>query len=247
MHRPRYATGFLLAPIVFIMFFLTAGCSAGGTEKTTIDKFFRAARLRDNVTMGNISMAQYDPRTEGQVENTSLVSMTEEQVTPLHLKELQAAVDEAKKADDDFTKRKYAFQDQHTEELNRLLAAQKKGQVLKGKDTGFQQEWQKWVEETKVSAKKLSDAREALSAERSVADTSVANAQNPVDPTQYEGDLATKDYTISAEVITPAGQHVTRRLVITLQQARLKGDKPIIGKWIITKIKDVTAGGTTSS
>lgn len=246
MHRPRHATGFLLAPIVFAMFFLTAGCAGGGTEKTTIDKFFRASRLRDNVTISNISMAQYDPRTEGQVESTSLVSMTDEQVTPLHLKDLAKAVDDAKKADDEFTKRKIAFQDQHTDELNRMLAAQKKGQVLKGKDSEFQREWQKWADDTKESAKRLSDAREALSAERGVADTSVLNAQNPVDPTQYEGELATKDYTVSAEVITPTGQHVTRTLVITMQQARLKGDTPIVGKWIITKIKDVTTGGRTS-
>ena len=245
MHRPRYATGFLLAPIVFTVLVL-AGCAGGGTEKTTIDKFFRASRMRDNVTTGNVSMAQYDPRTEGQVESTSLISMSDEQVTPLHLKELGKAVDEAKKADDDFTKRKYAFQDQHTEELNRLLAAQKKGQVLKGKDTEFQREWQKWVDDTKASAMKLSDAREKLSAERGVADTSVANAQNPIDPTQYEGELASKDYTVSAEVITPTGQHVTRTLVITLQQARLKAEPPITGKWIITRIKDTTTGGKTS-
>lgn len=245
MHRPRYATGFLLAPIVFTVLVL-AGCAGGGTEKTTIDKFFRASRMRDNVTTGNVSMAQYDPRTEGQVESTSLISMSDEQVTPLHLKELGKAVDEAKKADDDFTKRKYAFQDQHTEDLNRLLAAQKKGQVLKGKDTEFQREWQKWVDDTKASAMKLSDAREKLSAERGVADTSVANAQNPIDPTQYEGELASKDYTVSAEVITPTGQHVTRTLVITLQQARLKAEPPITGKWIITRIKDTTTGGKTS-
>ena len=93
--------------------------------------------------------------------------------------------------------------------------------------------------------RKVSDAREKLSAERTVADTSVMNDQNPVDPTQYDGELATKDTTVTASVITPTGQHVTRTLVITLQQARLKGDKPITGKWIITKIKDATPGGTT--
>ncbi len=246
MHRPRYALGFLLAPIVFTLFFLSAGCAGGGAEKTTIDKFFRASRLRDNVTVGNISMAQYDPRVEGQVESTSIVSVTEEQVTPLHLRELGKAADEAKKADDEFTNKKRAYQDQHIDELNRLQAAQKKGQALKGKDSEFQREWQKWVDDTKESSKKLSDAREQLLAERGVADTSVMNPQTPVDPTQYEGELATKDYTISAEVITPTGQHVTRTLVITMQQARLKGDKPITGKWIITKIKDVTTGGKTS-
>jgi hypothetical protein len=246
MHRPRYATGFLLAPIVFIMFFLTVGCGSAGPEKQIIDNFFRASRLRDNATLGNISMVQYDPRTDGQVESTSVASISEEQVTPLPLKELGKTADEAKKADDEFTKKKLAYQDQHVDELNRWQAAQKKGQVLKGKDSEFAREWQKWVDDTKESSKKLSDAREKLSAARSVADISVANAQNPIDPTQYEGELATKEYTVTARVMTPDGQHVTRTLVITLQQARLKAQPPITGKWIITKIKDVTTGGKTS-
>ena len=246
MHRPRYTTGFLLAPIVFTTVVLTAGCGGGGTEKTTIDNFFRASKLRDNVTLGNIAMVQYDPRTDGQVENTSIVSVSQEQVTPLHLKELAKVQDEAKKADDDFTNRKRAYQDQHADEVKRVLEAQNKGQKLKGKDAQFQAAWDKWVLDTRESAKKLSDAREALAAERSVADASIANAQNPVDPTQYDGDLASTDYTVTANVITPTGEHVTRTLVLTLQQARLKGDKPIVGRWIITKIKDITAGGKTS-
>ncbi len=246
MHRPRYATGFLLAPIVFIMFFFTVGCGGGGPEKGTIDSFFRAARLRDNVTLGGISMVQYDARTQGQVESTSVVSISEEQVAPLHLKEYAKAADEAKKASDDLNKRKLAFQDEHADELKRVLDAEKKGAKLKGKDAEFQVSWNKWREQTNSIEKTLSDAREKLAAERSVADTSVANAQNPVDPTQYDGELATKEYTLNANVLTPEGQHVTRTLVITLQQARLKGEKPITGKWIITKIKDVTTGGKTS-
>jgi hypothetical protein len=245
MHRPRYATGFLLAPILFTMLVLAVGCGGGGPEKSIIDNFFRAARLRDNDTVSNISMAQFDPRTEGQVESTSVVSVSEEQVTPLQLRELARAHDEARNADNDFTKRKLAYQDQHADELQRLRDAQKKGQKLKGKDAEFQTAWDKWVVETRESARKLTEAKEKLAAERSVADTSVMNPQNPVDPTQYDGEMATKEYTVSANVITPTGQHVTRTLVITLQQARLKGDKPITGKWIITRIKDTTAGGTT--
>ena len=245
MHRPRYATGFLLAPIVFIVLLVAVSCGSGGDEKLTIDKFFQASRLRDNVTLGNISMVQFDPRTDGQVERSSLVSVGEEQVTPLHLKELAKAVDDAKKASDDLNKKKLAYQDQHADELKRVLDAEKKGVKPKGKDAEFQAGWNRWREDTTTVEKNLSDAKEKLAAERNVADTSVANAQNPVDPTQFDGDLASKDCTVNAEVITPTGQHVTKKLVITLQQARLKGDKPITGKWVITKIKDTTAGGTT--
>ena len=242
MHRLRYA--FLLAPIVFTTFFFTVACGGGGIEKSTIDSFFRAARMRDNVTTGGISMARFDPRTDGQVENCSVVSMTDEQVTPLHLKALAAAQDEARKASDALNKDKLKFQGDHTDELNRLLAAEKKGEKVKGKDVAFQTEWNKWRERTSAVEKTYSEAREKLNAERSVADLSVANSQNPIDPAQYEGEFATKDCTINANIITPDGKHETRKLIITLQQVRLKAEKPIIGKWIITKIKDVTAGGT---
>jgi hypothetical protein len=244
MHRLRYA--FLLAPIVFTAVFLTAGCGLGGSiEKQTIDNFFRAARLRDNVTLSNISMAQFDPRTQGQVESTSLVSISEEQVTPLHLKELAKAQDEASKASAALNKEKLAYQGQHTDELNRVLAAEKKGQKLKGKDAAFQADWNKWRERTSTVEKTYSDAREKLAAERPVADVSVANSQNPIDPATYDGEIASKDCTVTATVNTPDGKHETRTLVITLQQVRLKAEKPITGKWIITKIKDTTAGGTT--
>ncbi len=244
MHRHRYATGFLLAPIAFMMFFLTAACSGGGTESLTIDKFFRAARMRDAVTLGNISMAQFDPRTEGQVESAKVVSMTDEQVTPLRVKELAKAQEDAKKASDDLNKRKLTYQDEHADELKRVLDAEKKGQKLKGKDAEFQVTWNKWREETTTVEKTLSEARQKLNAERQVAEISTMNAQNPVDLSKYDGEIASKDVTVSAEVISPNGQHVTKTLLVTMQQARLKGDAPITGKWIITKIKDTSAGGT---
>ena len=243
MHRPRYAIGFLLAPILFTMAFLTVSCG-GGPEKLLIDRFFRASRMRDNVTLGGNATVAFDPRVEGQVEGSSVVSISEEQVTPLHLKELARAYDEARRASDELNRKKLAYQDQHADELKRLLDAERKGQKLKGKDAEFQVAWNKWREETGSVEKNLSTAREKLQAERSIADISVFNPQNPVDATQYDGELALKDYTVSAAIITPTGQHVTRTMVITVQQARLKGDQPIAGRWIITKIKDVTAGKT---
>ncbi len=246
MHRPSYAKGFLLAPIVFAVAFLTVGCGGGGAEKSAIDNFFRASKLRDNVTLGNIAMASFDPRTDGQVESTKLLSVGEEKVTPLHLKELAKAHEEARAADDEFTKKKREYQDQHADELKRWDDARKKGLKLKGKDAAFATDWDKWVEDTRVSAKKVSDAREALEAERPAVELSVSNSQTPVDVTQYDGELASKDVTISADIITPNGQHVTKTLMVTMQQARLKGDKPITGRWIISKITDQTAGGKTS-
>jgi hypothetical protein len=245
MHRPRLAQGFLLAPIVFTLVFFTFACG-GGAEKGTLDNFFRASKMRDNSTLANIATVSFDPRTDGLMESFSVTNVSEEQVKPLELKQLAKAHEEAKAADDEFTKKKLAYQDQHSDELKALLEAEKKGQPAKGKAAEFKVAWDKWRADTMTSSRAAAATLEKLNAERGIADISVFNPQNPVDPTQYDGDVATKTYTIAAKILTPDGQHVSKTLVLTLQQARLKGDKPIIGKWIITKIEDQAATGKTS-
>jgi hypothetical protein len=246
MHRPRLALGFLLAPIVFTLVFFTFACGGGGPEKAILDNFFRASKMRDNSTLNNIATVSFDPRTDGQMESFSVTNVSEEQVQPLQLKELAKAHEVAKLADDEFTKKKLAYQDQHAEELKALLEAEKKGQPVKGKAAEFKASWDKWREDTKTSSHAAAVALEKLNAERGIADISVFNPQNPVDPTQYDGEVATKTYTIAAKILTPDGKHIDKTLALTLQQARLKGDKPITGKWIITKIQDQPASGTTS-
>jgi len=249
MHRPRYAIGFLLAPILFILVFITVGCGLGGPEQSVIQKFFQSSRLRDNMTLGGMSMVAFDAAKDGVVEGFSVVSVSEPQVQPLKLKQLAAAYDEAAKASEDLNKRKLAYQDQRpnfNDDLKKVLEAERTGQKLKGKDAEFQAAWTKWREDTADVEKKKAAAREALSAERSVADLSTNNPANPIDPAQYDGEMVTRDYTINANVQTPDGQHVKKTLIVTLQQARLKSDKgDINGKWIVTRIKDVTGGAAS--
>lgn len=244
MHRPRLALSFLLAPIVFTLVFFTFACG-GAAEKPTLDKFFSSSKMRDNSTLANIAVVAFNPQKDGVVDSYSITSVGEEQVQPLHLKELAKTYEDAKKADDEFTNKKRAYQDQHADELKALLDAEKTGKPVKGKAAEFKASWDKWREDTKTSSKAAADANEKLQSERSVADISVFNPMSPVDATQYDGEMATKVYTISAKIITPDGQKVTKTLAITMQQARLKGDKPIIGKWVITKIAE-EGGGKTS-
>ena len=68
MHRPRYAIGFLLAPVLFALVFTTFGCGAGGPEQNNIQKFFQSSRLRDNVTLGGMALVAFNPTTDGIVE-----------------------------------------------------------------------------------------------------------------------------------------------------------------------------------
>jgi hypothetical protein len=89
----------------------------------------------------------------------------------------------------------------------------------------------------------VSDARTAVSRERPLVELSMRNPLKPIDPTEYEGVLATKEMTISANVLTPDGQSIKKNLVITLQQARMKGPRgDIAGNWILTKIAEAQGG-----
>jgi hypothetical protein len=59
-----------------------------------------------------------------------------------------------------------------------------------------------------------------------------------VGPERHDGDLASKEVTISAPVRLPSGQTSQKTLIVTMQRAILKGEKEITGRWIITGIKE---------
>jgi hypothetical protein len=244
MRRPKYALGFLLAPVVFTILFLGAACGGGGPERPTIDKFFRSAKLRDNGTLAGISMVAFDPGRDGTVDSFSVVSVSDVTSTPLHLKELAQAHADAKAADDELNKKQLEFQKEHADELNKLLDAEQAGTKLRGKEVEFQAVWNKWKEDRAASARKVSLAREALLAQSAVADISTYNPQSPIDASNSDGTLNTKTYTIDANITTPEQQHVKKTLVLTLEQVVLNGDTgEIPGRWIITKIETQAAAG----
>ena len=56
---------------------------------------------------------------------------------------------------------------------------------------------------------------------------------------QHNGDLVTKEVTISAPVELPSGQTSQRTFVVTMQRGIPKGDKAIAGRWLITGIKEM--------
>jgi hypothetical protein len=242
MFRSRFVSGFLLAPILFILIVSTFGCG-GYSEDALVRKFFAASRMRDNVTLANVATTSFDPRTDGQVVSFSISAETPEQVVPLQLKAKAEAYRQLQKDEKEFTDRKRVYQDENGDAIKRVLEAGGKGKKLGGKDAAVQHAWEKWREDTAAMAKKVSEARTAMLGERPIVELSMQNPQKPIDPTEYEGVLATKDMSISASVQTPDGQSVSKDLVVTLQQARLKGkDGDILGRWIITKVKEAQRG-----
>ena len=218
--------------------------ACSGAEQTILSQFFAASRLRDNTTLGNFSTVAFEPSTAGIITTFTVTNVTPEQRRPLELKSLSKAQDDARAEDAAFMKRKEEYASQAGDSLQRVVRAGRTGE-LKGKDAEVQAAWFKLLDEGVVVAKKVTDARRTLAAESAVVNLSVADPRNAVDTKKYDGDLVTKNVTIDAPVKLPSGQTAQKTLVVTLQRAELKGERPITGRWIVTGIKDASGAGAT--
>jgi len=240
MHRRRLLSW--ASPIALLAAFVLAGCGGSSGEQQVLKKYFDASRLRDNTTLANIATVSFRPQEEGVIQTFSLVSVGEEQRRVLRIREQNAAQESIRKEEEEFSKRKKAFQDENLEAIDRVLRAERENRTLRGKDAEVQTEWTRWRDEMADYAKKVSDARQTAAAERSIAELSVYTAENPVNVGQYDGELITKDITIRANVRMPDDQSAEKQFVVTIERAELKnaaGDSRN-GRWIITGIREVT-------
>ena len=65
-----------------------------------------------------------------------------------------------------------------------------------------------------------------------------AGAVRPdLDITSYEGQMGSKEVTIEAPVRRPDGGIVQKTMIVMVQQAILKAEPEIVGRWIITGIR----------
>jgi hypothetical protein len=224
---------------------LAAGCS-GGAEQPILNQYFTASRLRDNSTLANFSTVAFEPRVDGTVGSFTIQSVSPEQRRPLNAKGLAKLQEEAKAADADYTKRKEAYENANLEAIKRVLDARSKKTALKGSDAEVQATWTKFLDEGTQVSKRVFETRRSFASETSVAALSVDDPRNPVDLTKYDGEMASKDVTITASVRLPTEQTVQKTLIVTLQRAELKGDHDITGRWIITGIRDASPSGATT-
>jgi hypothetical protein len=223
---------------------LVLGCSSG-PEQPILNQFFTASRLGDNTTLANFSTVAFEPRTQGTVSSFDIQSVSPEQRKPLNIKALAKAQADAKAADAEYTRRKEVYESENIDAIKRVLAAERQKTALKGKDAEVQAAWTKFRSEGAQISKRVFDARRSLAAESSVASMSVDDPRNPVDLTKYEGEMVSKDVTISAPVRTPDNQTVRKTLLVTMQRAVLTGERTITGRWIITGVKDASISGAT--
>ena len=223
-----------MAPLVALF---ASACGGSGAERTLIRSYFLAARLNDRPTLNNIAMVAFDPREDGTIRTFSIDNVAEEQSRPLRLRELNTALMEAQQAEDDFTAEKVTYQDEHFDAINRVLGAERDDEDVARRDLEVQEVWTDWRTRTIEHAKMVSAARVGLSNEQNAVELSVFDPNNPLELTGYDGELLTKEVSITANVELD-GTESERALVITLQKAVLIGSDgtTIEGGWKIAQV-----------
>jgi hypothetical protein len=225
-----------------------AACSGSAPEEKIVREFFRASKIRDNASLGAQAIASFEPRTEGTVQSLKFVGVSEERSTPLQVKQYSDAFTKVKSAEEEFTKEKNAYQRENIETLQRIVKAEEAKKAVAKADLAVHDAWGKYVEQMKVHAKAVSDARVQLSNAKGLAELSLSIPNGPTpDVANVTGDLVAKDVTVDAQVKTPEGQTVNRQLVVTLERAVVKKADGTTqnGRWIVTKVKDAATAKTS--
>lgn len=220
------------------------GCSST-PEQPILNQFFTASRLRDNTTLAGFAAIALDPRTDGTITSFTITNVTPERRKPLALRSLAKLRDEARADDVEFTKRKDAYQAQNLDAIKRVLQAQREQKKPAPKDAEVQAAWSRFLEEGVAVSRKVGDARRWLASETVVVDMSINGGPTRVDVAKYDGELISKDVSVSAPVRLPVGETVQKNYVITMERAVLKGDRELIGRWILTAIKDASGSPST--
>jgi hypothetical protein len=226
----KLAAGVLLVPATLFVI----SCSRP-PEHQFLTQFFRAARGRDNTTVGRMSAVEMDPRTQGSVEDFSITSVGEEQRTPLTFKPLFEAEAKAREEEQAFLKTKIEYQTANLKAIEEVLKIEATPEpkyspaLQKVKD-----EWDKWREGIAAHAKATAAASAAIKRATGVAEASLTQPGQPaLDAKGFQGETIKKDVVINADVRTPEGQTTQKTLTVTLERVAGGGRE---GRPIITKI-----------
>jgi hypothetical protein len=236
MQRHRRSLVVLVASVVAF----AAGCS-GSSEKKLLGDFFRASRLRDDLTLGNFATATFDPRTDGVVESFDVTSVSDEKVVALPLKQYAKDIEDARAADTEATTKRRAFYNENQAAITRFAKLEADGKPVPAKDQSLKASWDKWVSEGNDHRKALSEAQRKLNESRGIAELSLSRPNGAtVDATKYDSvEMLSKDVLLSASVRPPTGAAVTKNLKAVLMRARIKDEngKTVTGRWIVASVK----------
>ena len=216
---------------------LLAACSGGGQELTLIRGFFTASRYQDRATLGNMSMVVFSPTEDGIASSPSIENVTEEERRQLRFSELQQALEDIQAAETSFRAEKKQYQDENEEAIGRVIDANREGEEVASSDEEVRDMWNQLVADEREYARKVSDAQNALNDESRLAQASVYDPSNPINVVDFEGELLSKEVTVSANIEMDGGSE-ERTMVFSLQKVELQGEQGLIeGRWIITSIE----------
>ena len=218
---------------------LFAACGSTPVEQQLLTQFFRAARVRDNTTLAGMSAVNFDPRTDGSVQDFTIDSIGAQQRRKLDLQQLADEQDKIRTEQVDFTKKMRDFYQSNSIAIDRASKADQAKQPVRGQDATLLAEWKKWDTDSRDLERKLSQARQRVARERSTAVASLtAPGRDDVDVTGMDVDIISEPVAVTAQVQSPDGKTTPKTMVLTLQRASgKKGDQTVEGRWIIMSIQ----------
>ena len=204
-------------------------------EQQFLTQFFRAARSRDNTTVGRMSAVELDPRTQGSVEDFEITNIGNETRTPLSFKPLFEAEAKAREEEKAFLKTKIEYQNANIKAIEEVLKLEAQpGAKFSPALQKVKAEWDKWRAEIAAHAKATNSASLAIKQATGLAEASLTQPGQPaLDARTFEGETITKDVTVNADLRTPDGQTTQKTLTITIARVAGGGRE---GRPIITKI-----------
>lgn len=226
---------FVVAVLVFLPTgFFVISCSRP-PEQQFLTQFFRAARGRDNTTVGRMSAVNIDPREQGSVEDFSIENIGAETRTPLTFKPLFEAEQKAMQEERAFLDTKIAYQTANIKAIEEVLKLEAQpGAKFTPAQQKVKAEWDKWREGIAAHARTTAGASAAIKRATGVAEASLTQpGQPPLDAKTFEGETIRKEVTVKASFKTPQGQTSEKTLVITIERVAGGGRE---GRPIITNI-----------
>ena len=227
MNRRARSLALLTGTLALVM-----GCS-GGAEEKVLDDFFRAARMRDNTTLGNFATVGFDPRTDGVVQSFKVVSVSEERTRPIPLKKYAQELADAKAKDETLSAQKLQYQNANLAVIQRVS---KDPARVAAKDKAVADEWAKWTADAAASMKAVSQAQRQLNTNKGIAELSLVRTAAAENVEAFDGEIVSKDLVIDASVRQPDGATVQKNFKATVSRAKMKNadGSDVVGRWILT-------------
>lgn len=210
------------------------GCSRP-PEQQFLTQFFRAARGRDNTTVGRMSAVEIDPRTQGSVEDFEITNIGPETRTPLTFKPLFEAEAKAREVEKEFLATKIEYQNANIKQIEEVLKLEAQPEAkFSPALQKVKLEWDKWREGIAAHARASNGAAQAIKQATGLAEASLTQPGQPaLDPKTFEGETISKDVTVNAQMKTPDGETTSKTLTITISRVAGGGRE---GRPIITRI-----------